>query len=221
MNRKLALVLVYVFFVFLMITPFSNTGTEEYIRFVPEEPVTFVSEEPIASTPEVSEKPIDITPEVSEGPITFTPEEGDEAVTYTPEVYEEYNPSDSLSVYAHEVVRLVNLERQKQGLHPLSQDNVNLGICADIRANETMRLFSHTRPNGESCFTVLAECGVVSKTAAENIACGYSSPDSVVNGWMNSPGHRANILNGAYSDTGVGAARHSDGTLYWVQLFIG
>lgn len=119
--------------------------------------------------------------------------------------------------YVKQVVELVNKERNKNGLASLTMDS-ELNRAAALRAKETVRSFSHTRPNGSSCFTALDEIGYSYSSAGENIAMGQSSPSEVVNAWMNSEGHRANILNSSFTKIGVGC--HSNGsTLYWSQFF--
>ena len=124
-------------------------------------------------------------------------------------------PTPAADVKA-EVVRLVNEERAKEGLAPLST-LPELDAAADVRAPEVAEYFSHDRPDGTSCFTVLSQCGVSGyRSAGENIARGYPTAEAVVEGWMNSEGHRANILNGNFTHIGVG---YQDGA--WVQLFIG
>ncbi|MCM1081983.1 MAG: DUF4214 domain-containing protein [Clostridium sp.] len=112
--------------------------------------------------------------------------------------------------YAYQVLDIVNQERAANGLSPLSMD-VDLLEAAMKRAAETSVYWSHTRPNGSSCFTIS------SKMQAENIAASYGSPASVMNGWMNSSGHRANILRDTKT-IGVGCFYHN-GTLWWVQVF--
>lgn len=123
----------------------------------------------------------------------------------------------SLSSYASEVLRLVNVERAKAGL-PALTTNSTLTTAANKRAQEIKQTFSHTRPNGTSCFTVLGEYGVSYRTAGENIAYGQKTPQEVVNGWMNSPGHRANILKSSFGKVGIGVYQ-SGGVYYWTQLF--
>lgn len=86
-----------------------------------------------------------------------------------------------------------------------------------VRAEELEELFEHTRPDGSSCFTALDQAGINYRAAGENIAMGYRSPEAVVEGWMNSPGHRANILNGDFTHIGVGYAPDWN----WAQLFVG
>lgn len=121
----------------------------------------------------------------------------------------EYN-----SAYCTEVLRLVNEERAKQGLSSLAWSD-SLAESATVRAKEIIVKFSHTRPDGTSCFTVNP------KARGENIASGYNSPQAVVTAWMNSPGHRANILNSSYTTLGIGYVKSAEGgyTHYWVQLF--
>ncbi len=120
-----------------------------------------------------------------------------------------------------EVLRLVNVERKKAGLSPLQYYRAGQS-AADVRAKEIEGYFSHTRPNGNDCFTALDEAGISYWTAGENIAYGYATPAEVVDGWMNSPGHRANILNENFTHLIVGV-RGTVGVhgVSWVQLFIG
>ena len=115
-----------------------------------------------------------------------------------------------------EVLALVNAERAKNGLSPLTLDT-ELTSNANIRAKEIVEQFSHTRPNGESCDTAVT---VNWSYIGENIAMGYPTPEAVMNGWMNSDGHRKNILNGDFTKIGIGVCS-SGGAMYWVQLFVG
>ena len=123
------------------------------------------------------------------------------------------------TAFAAEVVRLVNVERAKEGLAPLGTLS-NLTQAAEVRAKEQLTLYSHDRPDGTSCFTVLGEYGVSYRMAGENIAKGYTTPAAVVDGWMHSQGHRENILNPNFTHIGAATARKGNGTRYWVQLFI-
>lgn len=113
------------------------------------------------------------------------------------------------------VLELVNIERQKAGLNPLEYYHAGQS-AADIRAAEIIESFSHTRPDGSSCFTVFDEFNINYRSVGENIAYGYPTPEAVVEGWMNSEGHRANILNASFTHLIVGYNNN-----YWVQLFIG
>ena len=116
-----------------------------------------------------------------------------------------------------EVIRLTNSARSQNGYAALVEDSA-LSEAAAVRACEIARSFSHTRPSGASFSSALSESGVSYLRAGENIASGQKSASEVVNAWMNSPGHRANILNSSYSRIGS-ASVNIDGTLYWVQLF--
>lgn len=144
-------------------------------------------------------------------PETETPEanepEGDNSVTVKPEVS-----------FAERVVKLVNVERTKAGLNELTLDKT-IEKAALIRAREIEKSFSHTRPDGSSFSSVLKEQGISYKGAGENIAWGQKTPEEVVNAWMNSEGHRANILNPKFTKIGVGHYQNSKGTNYWAQLF--
>ena len=126
----------------------------------------------------------------------------------------------SNSSYVSQVVTLVNEERAKAGLAALTVDS-KAEAAAAVRAKEIMTSFSHTRPNGSSFSTALKEQGASYSTAGENIAWGQKTPQEVVTGWMNSSGHRANILGANYTKIGCGFYQGSDGTCYWSQLFIG
>ncbi len=121
--------------------------------------------------------------------------------------------------YEVQVLELVNSERAKYNLEPLAMDD-NAVKVAHLRAKEIVQSFSHTRPDGSSCFTVANQFGVSYRTAGENIAYGYATPEQVVNGWMNSEGHRKNILSASFSKIGIGCY-NNNGTLYWTQFFIG
>lgn len=123
------------------------------------------------------------------------------------------------SQYVQRVVDLVNQERSKAGLNKVSLDNT-LKNAAMTRAKETVTSFSHTRPNGTSFSTVLSEYNISYRGAGENIAWGQATPEEVMNGWMNSSGHRANILNANFTKIGVGYYKAANGRKYWSQLFI-
>ena len=124
------------------------------------------------------------------------------------------------SAFEWEVLRITNAERMNEGLLPLTMFPA-MQTATDIRALEIVESFSHTRPDGTDCFTVFDEVGVSWSTVGENIAAGYSTPAAVMDGWMNSPGHRANILKSAFKHIGVGYtySQGSDYGAYWVQLF--
>ena len=126
---------------------------------------------------------------------------------------------DASDDYALQVVELVNAERAKAGLSPLSLHN-GAADAALVRAQELKRSFSHTRPDGSNCNTALDQAGISYRGYGENIAYGQRSAEEVMQGWMNSSGHRANILNRSFTSIGVGHYKDSSGTDYWCQLFL-
>ena len=121
-----------------------------------------------------------------------------------------------------QVVTLVNKERASNGLQSLTSDS-QLAKLAQMKAEDMAKngYFSHTSPTYGSAFDMMKTYGVSYKTAGENIAKGQKTAEAVMNGWMNSSGHRANILKSDYTKIGVGYAKASDGTTYWVQIFKG
>ena len=125
----------------------------------------------------------------------------------------------ALSAEAQQVVAQVNTERARAGLPALTV-NPQASAAAQVRARELRQSFSHTRPNGASCFTALAEAEARYQSAGENIAYGQPNAAAVMDAWMNSEGHRANILNESFTQIGVGCYRAPNGTLYWVQFFL-
>ena len=124
--------------------------------------------------------------------------------------------------FESDMLKQVNAQRAKNGKSALT---LNQTLCASarVRASEIAKdgCFSHTRPDDSGCFTAIS--GVSYRTAGENIAMGtwgYYGVDEIMDGWMNSEGHRANILNGDFSEVGFGCVV-VNGNGYWVQMFIG
>lgn len=128
-----------------------------------------------------------------------------------------------LQAYADQVAAIVNQEREKVGKKPLYV-LPRLNGAASVRAEECVESFSHTRPDGSSFSSILTSgTYAVNWTAAgENIAWGQRTPAAVMDAWMNSAGHKANILSEKYEFDyiGVGVAKDSSGVLYWTQNFI-
>ena len=118
---------------------------------------------------------------------------------------------------AQAVLAEVNAARAQNGLSALTLD-ANMNRAAAVRAAELAQSFSHTRPNGSRGLTALNEAGVSYRTVGENIASGQQTAQAVVSAWMNSSGHRANILSSLFGRMGVGQATIGRRT-YWVQLF--
>ena len=125
----------------------------------------------------------------------------------------------SVTAFESEVVRLVNEIRARNGLNALTAD-WELSRVARYKSQDMVdnRYFSHTSPTYGTPFQMIKAFGLSYRSAGENIAYGYSTPQAVVNAWMNSSGHRANILSSSYTKIGVGyvASGH-----YWTQMFIG
>jgi uncharacterized YkwD family protein/spore coat assembly protein SafA len=128
---------------------------------------------------------------------------------------------DAAKSIESQVVQLTNQERAKHGLRPLTQDwelsRVARYKSVDMRDKN---YFSHTSPTYGSPFTMMKNFGISYRAAAENIAAGQTTAQEVVNSWMNSPGHRANILSGNYTYIGVGYAKGGSQRHYWTQMFI-
>ena len=125
--------------------------------------------------------------------------------------------STGTSSAAQAVLAEVNAARAQNGLSALTLD-ANMNRAAAVRAAELAQSFSHTRPNGSRGLTALNEAGVSYRTAGENIASGQQTAQAVMSAWMNSSGHRANILSASFGRMGVGQATIG-GRTYWVQLF--
>ena len=121
--------------------------------------------------------------------------------------------------FPQEVLRLVNVERSREGLSPLKFSK-DLAASAYVRAVELPMKFSHTRPDGSRCFTAMAKRGHI---LGENLAGGQTSPKQVVQAWMDSKSHRDNILNPKFTELGVVYYYQSNSKYkhYWVQHFRG
>lgn len=121
----------------------------------------------------------------------------------------------------NKVIDLVNVERSKRGMQLLAQ-NWQLSRIARYKSQDMINkhYFSHISPTYGSPFNMMESFGIKFSAAGENIAMGQRTPQEVMNSWMNSPGHRANILSPTYTQIGVGLAKDSNGTCYWTQMFI-
>lgn len=126
----------------------------------------------------------------------------------------------SVKAFEDEVVRLVNVERSKKGLQIL-KSNWEIARVARYKSQDMInkKYFSHISPTYGSPFKMMEFYGIRFSSAGENIAYGQRTPAEVMNVWMNSPGHRANILSPSYSDIGCGLAKTSSGVCYWTQMF--
>ena len=125
----------------------------------------------------------------------------------------------AVTSFEQEVIRLVNAARRENGLSALTH-NWELSRVTRYKSQDMAdnRYFSHTSPTYGSPFQMIKNFGISYRTAGENIAAGQRTPKAVVDAWMNSSGHRANILNASYTQIGVGYV--ADGN-YWTQMFLG
>ncbi|MCM3594620.1 CAP domain-containing protein [Metabacillus idriensis] len=141
-----------------------------------------------------------------------------------PEASKEADPKQeqtqaSVSEFEKKVVELTNAEREKQGLKPLQLDEELSKVAKEKSKDmQSKNYFDHNSPTYGSPFDMMKKFGVEYTTAGENIAKGQASPEEVVQAWMNSEGHRKNIMNGDFTHIGVGHVAEGN---YWTQMFIG
>jgi len=192
----------------------TQTQTQDEVPVESQPPEATEPETPDATEPE--------TPEAAE------PETTESEEIETPEAAEEIPPQIELTLeekaalrkneFTAEVLRLVNEARAEAGLGVLKTTDVMVQT-ADVRAQESSTAFSHMRPDGTKCFTVFKEYSMRYRAAGENLSNGYDSPEAVFTAWMNSPTHRANIMNSRYTLIGIGYYENSFGRIYCSQLF--
>lgn len=154
----------------------------------------------VPETPETEQKPsVPETPDAEQKPSV-------------PEV-----ETNAMTQLERDASRLVNEHREDNGLEPLTISS-DLSVKARVKSTDMLEnnYFSHISPTYGSPFALMKSLGITYRTAGENIAMGYKTAEAVVNAWMNSPSHRANILSSNYTSMGIG---HVNG--YWTQWFIG
>lgn len=181
-----------------------NGKTVDLSTLLNKKPTDTKVEKPSATKPEVN-KPAEEKPvEKPSAPVQNT----------------ENNTNTAVSSYEQKVVELVNVERQKAGLPALTLDsaisNVARTKSKDMADNN---YFAHQSPTYGSAGDMLNKFGIKWSAWGENIASGQKTPEAVVTAWMNSSGHRANILSSNFSKIGVGYVTNSNGTPYWTQVF--
>ncbi|PGT89607.1 CAP domain-containing protein [Bacillus sp. AFS040349] len=183
----------------------ETTTKEEQPTEVVQQPTT---EQPVAQEPK-AEQPATQEP-AAQQPTTQQPAQPEQTTEQA---------SYQLSQYEQQVVDLTNQERAKQGLPALKVD-LTLSKVAREKSLDMQKnnYFSHTSPTYGSPFDMMKKFGVTYRTAGENIAKGQRTPQEVVNAWMNSSGHRANILSSNFTHIGVGYVAEGN---YWTQQFIG
>lgn len=194
-----------------MVTPASaarpnwhwNWNNWNFIQLCPDQTVP-------DTTPDTDNTPdVDTTPDTDSKPDTTPDTDNKPGTDTTPD-------SGSVSSLERQVVALVNQERAAYGLSPLTL-STDLSDGARLKSQDMRdnRYFDHNSPTYGTPFEMMRSLGITYRAAAENIAMGYRTAEAVVDGWMNSPGHRANILSDKYTEIGVG---HVDG--YWTQWFV-
>lgn len=181
----------------------SNTPSTDTDVIIPEQDNNAPSGDADVIVPELDNNTPSVDPEVNQ------PDQDNDAPS----------TESSMHEYEKEVIRLVNEIRVKNGLRELELDE-ELSRVARIKSQDMKdnKYFSHTSPTYGSPFDMLKKFGISYRSAGENIARGQATPQMVVNGWMNSEGHRANILNASYTAIGVGYVAEGN---YWTQMFIG
>ncbi|WP_456272233.1 CAP domain-containing protein [Bacillus sp. AK031] len=158
-----------------------------------------------------------------------TARRGNEQANQEPETPQTQQPANenagdtatNMDEYVQQVIDLTNGERKKNGL-PALKPHAELSNVARIKSEDMVNknYFSHTSPTYGSPFEMMENFGIEYSTAAENIAAGQESPKEVVQAWMDSPGHRKNIMNSQVTHIGVGYAEDGGMGIYWTQMFI-
>ena len=175
---------------------------------------------PVPVTPKPAEAtPVPVPVSVTLTPITATTpiQPVEQPLTTEPAVAVVQVSTTPEATWELEVLRLTNIERQKAGLKTLTYLST-LDEGAKIRSIEIITHFSHTRPDGSRFFTVFGP-NFQYRNIGENLATGFRTPEQVVNAWMNSDSHRANILNERFEQLSVAVTRGDDGKFRWVQIF--
>lgn len=178
---------------------------------------------PVVEKPVVTEKTPVVEKPVEQEKTPVAEKPATPATPVTPPVVEkpakETNETTQVSSVIQQVVDLTNQERAKAGLKALQIDTkLTQSAQAKSQDMKNKNYFSHTSPTYGSPFDQMKSFGITYKSAAENIAMGQRSATEVVKAWMESPGHKANIMNPSYTHIGVGL---SDSGYYWTQQFIG
>lgn len=151
--------------------------------------------------------------------IQANPQIGNPDLIYPGQILNIPQLDSKITSFESEVIRLVNNIRRQNGLKALTE-NWELSRVARYKSQDMLdnRYFSHTSPTYGTPFQMIKAFGLSYRAAGENIAMGYATPQAVVDGWMNSSGHRANILGASYTQIGVGYVPQGN---YWTQMFIG
>lgn len=154
--------------------------------------------------------------------ITANPEIKNPSLIYPNQKIKVPRKSEADTSVQNEILSLVNAERSNLGLNPLKL-NWELSRVAKAKSEDMAHegYFSHTSPTYGTPFEMMKHFGITYRTAGENIAAGQKTSREVMQAWMNSKGHRENILNPKYTELGVGQASGGSYGVYWTQMFIG
>ncbi|MBR5416722.1 MAG: hypothetical protein IK109_01675 [Clostridiales bacterium] len=207
------------------VTSSETSATEPSETETTPEETTETTPEVTEATPTPTPKPKPTkAPKPTATPVPATPTPVPATPTPVPATPTPVPTADPTSAYAQEVLDLVNAERAKEGIAPLTLDS-SLNAAARVRAKEITTTWGHTRPNGNKCTTAITDQGLSFSAASENISAGRWSAQDVVNGWMSSDGHRKNIMNPAYTKMGLGSVKVDNDPngygMYWAQMFVG
>ncbi len=197
----------------------TEAVTEETTQARPTETTEAVTEETTQARPTVTTE--SVTEETTQAKPTVTTEATTETTTQmVTEAATETTTVNTNNSMAQQLLTLVNQARAENGVSPLVL-NDSLSSVAQKKAEDMKdnNYFSHTSPTYGSPFDMIKNAGISYTTAGENIAMGQKTAEAVFNAWMNSSGHRANILNASFTEMGVGVTDGSN--IYWSQMFIG
>ena len=198
-----------------------STTPEQKPDSTPSNPSTAPEQKP-DSTPSNPNTAPEQKPDSTPNNPTTAPEQKPDSAPSNPNTTPEQKPSTDFSSYQQQVLDLVNAERAKRGISALTLDS-SLSSVATKKSQDMVNknYFDHTSPTYGSPFDMMKQFGISYRSAGENIAKGQKTPQEVVAAWMNSEGHRKNILNPNFTNLGVGIAKDSNKTTYWTQMFIG
>jgi uncharacterized YkwD family protein len=189
-------------------TNYNNTYLQQYFSKYYKAPTTTTVKQPTTTTNTTTSAP-------APAPTTTTTKPTTTTSTTAPTTGE-------FSAYQQEVLNIVNKERAAKGLSAL-KFNAELSKVATTKSQDMIdkNYFAHNSPTYGSPFDMMKKFGITYKSAGENIAMGQKTPQEVMTAWMNSEGHRKNILNSSFTEIGIGIAKDKNGRLYWTQMFIG
>ena len=199
----------------------NNITTEKPTETTTQAEIQKPTEKPTETTTQNIERPTETTTHITtERPTETTTQNIERPTETTTQNTEKPNNNGSMLSIETEVVRLVNVERSKAGL-PALQIDQEVSKVARLKSEDmaNKNYFNHTSPTYGSPFEMLKKFNITYKTAGENIAKGQKTAEAVVNAWMNSEGHRKNILSSSFTHIGVGYATKGS-TPYWTQMFI-